>query len=93
MFLMILNVLFFFLVEKNIIIISFENQKRNLSTVTELKVLNSVMVLWHDCSIHQWSLLMFVKELWLAEHKGAHSLRIFQGSMGMLQVYRRLNTS
>lgn len=78
---MIINVLFFFLVEK-IIIISFENQKRNLSTVTELKVLNSVMVLWHDCSIYQWSLLTFVKELWLEEHKSAHSLRIFQGSNG-----------
>lgn len=69
--------------KKNITIISFENQKRNLSTVTELKVLNSVMVLWHDGSIYQWSLLTFVKELlWLEEHKSAPSLRIFQGSNG-----------
>lgn len=45
---------------------------------TELKLLNSVMVLWL-----QWSLLTFVKEfLWLGEHKSAHSLRIFQGSNG-----------
>lgn len=45
---------------------------------TELKLLNSVMVLWL-----QWSLLTFVKEfLWLGEHKSTHSLRIFQGSNG-----------
>lgn len=61
----------------------FENQKRNLFMVTELKLLNSVMVLWHECSIYQWSLLTFVKELLcLEEHKSAHSLRVFQGSNG-----------
>lgn len=63
--------------------ISFENQKRNLFMVTELKLLNSVMVLWHECSVYQWSLLTFVKELLcLEEHKSAHSLRVFQGSNG-----------
>lgn len=46
--------------------------------LTELKLLNSMMVLWL-----QWSLLMFLKELlWLEEHKSAHSLRIFQSSNG-----------
>lgn len=51
--------------------------------LTELKLVNSVMVLWLECSIHQWSLLTFVKELlWLEKHRSAHSLRIFQGSNG-----------
>lgn len=64
--------------------ISFGNKRSNLFMFTELKLLHSVMVLWLECSICQWSSLTFAKELLWSEEHGAHSLRNFLGSTGML---------
>lgn len=75
-------------------IISFENQKRNLSMVTDLKLLSSVMALWHECCVYPWPSLTFVRE-WCGQ-KGTRVL-VLRGSstvqMGMHQVPWRQDTS
>lgn len=43
--------MYYFYLVKTYKIISFGNQKRNLFMFTELKLLNSVMVLWLECGI------------------------------------------